>query len=682
MHDVDVLIAALVVTYLPGLSLMAALAVRRPVLLAALAPAASVAVAGVTAVVVALLGLSFGPVAVGFTTALLLAVGVVSALLSRRRGRAGSSEPRRRRSVTTVLTQLVSAALVLVGAWIGANTWLTGMGTLATPPQEHDMIIHAMQAAYIERSGHAAPWELVPADVVTGAPVAFYPGGFHLLVALTAKVSGAGTVTALNATTVAVLAVVLSVSAATLTVVAARQLRLSAATASLAGAVAALVAAGLYRPTFHLMHDGGILANAAALAITPGVVAGVLLLPRLPLRSVVAVGVACAGVLWVHPSAVVSVGLTVAAWWIGQVLARQGRRELRNLTGLTGRLLVALVSAWVIGVAALAPAFDAAGRTSGFPADTSPTSLRNAVGNTLGMSYSGFLDPKQAIGQATAAALTIVGVVAVLVLRRGYGAVTAWAAWCLVTIAEFLTPGKGWEAPITGFFYNALLRTWAHMALLTPVLAGLGVVLTANLVAVLLRRRHLPLPARPVAAVLALLAFAAYLNWQAPEYTATNERSVATRYSDPDFVRVGPDDERAFDWLAQHVRPGQRVMNSPNDGSTYLYVEHGIPVVNVYTLGLPGVPYSYQLLDSFDTYPSDAAIRSTLLDLDVAWVYVDATAPLIGSKGSPTGWAGSKGFALAPGFAHLQGLPGLVPRFHSGTVTVYSLDLDVLRALP
>jgi hypothetical protein len=682
VHDVDVLIAALVVTYLPGLSLMAALGVRRPVLLAALAPAASVAVAGVTGVLSALFGLRFGPTTLGFATGLLVAVAVVIALLSRRRARqAGSAVPgvpRRRRSVTAVTTQVVGAALVLVGAGVGVATWLTGLGVLSTPPQEHDMIIHAMQAAYIEQSGRAAPWELVPADVVTGSPVAFYPAGFHLLVAITSSVTGAGTVTALNAMTVAVLAVVLSVSAAALTVVAARQLGLSPASASLAGGIAALVAAGLYRPTFHLMHDGGILANAAALAITPGVVAGLLLLPRLRAGAAIAVGAACAGVLWVHPSAVVSVGLTVLAWWAGQALARQGRRQLR---GLTVRLLVALASAWVFGVAALSPVFDAAGRTAGFPPDTSPASLRNAVGNTLGMSYSGFIDPKQAIGQATAAALTIVGVVAVLMLGRGYGPVTAWATWCLVTIAQFMSPGKGWEAPITGVFYNALLRTWSHVSLLVPVLAALGVVLTANLVAVLVRRR-VPLPARPVAAILALLAFAAYFNWQAPEYTATNERSVATRYSDPDFVRVGPDDERAFDWLAQHIQPGQRVLNSPNDGSTYLYVEHGIPVVNVYTLGLPGVPYSYQLLESFDTYPTDGSVRSKLLDLDVAWVYVDATAPLIGSKGSPDGWAGTKGFALAPGFARLEGLPGLVPRFRSGTVTVYSLDLDVLRSLP
>ncbi|MGH4023954.1 MAG: DUF6541 family protein, partial [Pseudonocardiaceae bacterium] len=262
----------------------------------------------------------------------------------------------------------------------------------------------------------------------------------------------------------------------------------------------------------------------------------------------------------------------------------------------------------------------------------------------------------------------------------GYGPVTAWAAWCLITIGEFRAPGHGPASLITGFFYHALLRTWAHVSLLVPVLAALGVVLSANLVAVLVRRRT-PLRARPVAALLALLAWAGYLAGQTPEYTRTNVAALASRYSDPDFVRVDADDQRAIDWLAARVRPGQRVLNSPNDGSAYLYVERGVPVVNVYTLGVSAVPYSYRLLESFRSYPTDASVRATILNLDIAWVYVDAEAPQIGSRGSPGGWAGSNGFSLAPGLTGLDGLPGLRPAFRSGSVTVYALDLDVVRAL-
>lgn len=92
---------------------------------------------------------------------------------------------------------------------------------------------------------------------------------------------------------------------------------------------------------------------------------------------------------------------------------------------------------------------------------------------------------------------------------------------------------------------------------------------------------------------------------------------VTARYRTPDFVRVNADDQRAINWLAGRIRPAQRVLNSPNDGA----------------------------------------------------------------KSSPEGWAGTAGFTLAPGFADLTALPGLVPVFTSGSVTVYSLDLGALRAL-
>lgn len=667
MHDGLVLLVALLACYLPGLALMVALDVRSGVLLMGLAPAVSVAVAVVTGVGTAILGVAFGATSLGVVTALMFAAG----LAVRRRSTRGPHRP-----ATGRLVQAVGAVLVAGGAATGVGTWLRGMGALSTIPQEHDMVIHAVLAAYIQRTGHAAPWQLMPADVLTGAPVVFYPSGLHLLVAVTGGLTD-GTVLALNAVTVVMLAVCLSLSAAALTVVGARQLRLGRPTVMLAAGVASLVASGLYRPTFQLMHDGGALANCAALALTPGVAAGVLLLPRLPRASAVAVGVACAGVVSVHPSAAASVGLTVMAWWVGQALTRQGRRQLRGqLVGL----LVAAGTAVVLGSGTLAGALSSSGRTSGWPPDMSPTPIGDAVGSTLALSYGGYLDPRRSLGQVVAAVLVALGVVAVIALRRGFGLVTAWAAWSVVTIAAFLRPGAWPASLVTGFFYNAQPRVWSHVSLFAPVLAALGVVLTAARCAVWLHRRS-PAPARSAAALLVVLAWLGYLVGPAWRYANTNMTSVATRYSIPEFVRVNADDQRAIRWLAGRIRPGQRILNSPNDGSTYLYVERGIPVLNVGTLGLDGVPYSYQLLESFRSYPTNAHVRDVLMQYNVAWVYVDSRAPRIGSGRSPAGWAGTAGFTLAPGLAGLAGLPGLIPVFTSGSVTVYSLDLGALRAL-
>ncbi|MGH3898538.1 MAG: DUF6541 family protein [Pseudonocardiaceae bacterium] len=675
MHDSLILLIALLVWYLPGLALMAALGVRSGVLLMGLAPAVSVGVAVATGVGTAVLGIAFGVAPLGVVTAVMFAV--AAGLHVRRRSTRHDQGP-----ITGRMLQAVGAVLVAGGAAAGVGTWLRGIGPLSTIPQEHDMIVHAVLASYIQRSGQAAPWQLMPADVLTGAPVVFYPSGLHLLAAVTGTLTG-GTVPALNAVTVVVLAVSLSLSAAALTVVAARQLRLARSTAMLAAGVAALLASGLYRPTFHLMHDGGILAGSAALALTPGVAAGVLMLPRLPRTSAVAVGVACAGVVSVHPSAAASVGLTVLAWWAGQALTRQGRQQLRGQRGshLIG-LLITTGTAVVLGSATLTGALSASGRTGGWPPDISATPFGDAVGSTLALSYGGHLDPQRSLGQVFAAVLVTLGVIAVVAQRRGFGPVTAWAAWSLVTIGAFLTPGSGPDSVVTGFFYNAQLRVWSHVSLLAPVLAGLGVVLTAIWCAIWLRR-HSPAPARlvarPVATVLVVLAWLAYLVGPAWRYADTNTTAMATRYRAPHFVRVDTDDQRAIDWLAERIRPGQRVLNSPNDGSTYLYVERGIPVLNLTTLGMDGVPYSYRLLESFRSYPTDKQLRDVLVQYNVAWVYVDSQAPTIGSAGSPEGWAGTAGFSLAPGLADLAGLPGLVPVFTSGSVTIYALDLDPLR---
>lgn len=672
MHDAAILMVALLATYLPGVGLMVALGLRRPVLLVALAPAASVGVAGATASVVAVLGLPYGAAALGAVTAVLILVGGalgVRVLLRR------DAPPRRRRPVSAWIAQGGGLVVAGVGAGVGAITWLRGLDGLDTVAQEHDMIMHAVLAAYIERSGRGAPWQLAPADLLTGEPVTFYPSGLHLLAAVTSEIAGT-TVEGLNAITVVTLAISLSLCGAALAVVAARQLRLATPTPVLVGGVASLVAAGLYKPTFQLMHDGGVLANAAALALTPGVLAGLLLLPKLPWRAGAAVGVACAGVVFVHPSAAVSVAILFVAWWAGQAVTRIGRAEFR---GLPLPLLVTAGVGAVLAATALLPAVSAAGRTADFPPDLAPAGFGDALGSTLGLTYGGFLDPFRMMGQPAAAALFALGVIAVLALRRGFGPLTAWAAWALISLGAFLSPGSGLDALVTPFFYNAQLRVWSHVALLVPVLGGLGVGLTAARWAGWLRR-HAPVPARASATALVALAAVGYLLGPAADYAETNRAAVASRYAQPDFVRVDGDDVRAIDWLAERVRPGQRVLNSANDGSTHLYIRRGIPIVNVYSLGLPGAPFSYRLLELFRSYPTNERIRSLLQELDVAWVYVDAEAPTIGSGISPAQWADPGGFTLAPGLTDLDGLPGLEPVFRSGSVTVYALDLDVVRA--
>jgi hypothetical protein len=296
----------------------------------------------------------------------------------------------------------------------------------------------------------------------------------------------------------------------------------------------------------------------------------------------VGAGVGAAGAAAVHPSALVTIGITAVAYLAVDVL-RRGRRDLRRVVRA---FWPAAVVAAVVAVPTLALGLGAVAKTTSFDSQTPHRPVALAVGKALTFAYGGYLDPDSSRSQMVAAALVLAGLVVLLVARR--------------------------SAPL----------------------------------------------------------LAAYV-----------ENAVAARFATPDFTRVNGDDEAAAAWLAGQVRPGQRVLNSANDGSTILYTEYGLPVVNLATLGSATAPYTYQLLGGFRDYPTDPVVRRDLLDLHVDWLYVDSQAPAIGVGGAPFAWPQADRLTVPRGFEDLAGLPGLTPVFRAGTVTVYHLDPAVIARL-
>jgi hypothetical protein len=73
------------------------------------------------------------------------------------------------------------------------------------------------------------------------------------------------------------------------------------------------------------------------------------------------------------------------------------------------------------------------------------------------------------------------------------------------------------------------------------VLVGLGIVLVAGRVAVLARQWVSLRPLR-IATAVTCVAFVGYAAVPAAGYARINEVSVATRYRNPEFTRIGPDD--------------------------------------------------------------------------------------------------------------------------------------------
>jgi hypothetical protein len=678
-QDLVALFTALLVVLLPGIAVLLALQVRRTLWIAGLAPVCSVGVATLVGMLCGLVGLPYNGWALGIATMSLLVVGGFGWWRARRS--AGEPAVRRVRNTRALVTTAFGAAVLLGAFAYTLRTWLSGMGrNLSSIPQEHDTIVHTELVAYIMRTGRGAAWQLLPIDLLSGGPVSFYPSGMHLLSAAVAGVVG-DPVLAFNAVTVVLLGVCLALSAAALTFVAARQARLGAPLSLVAAAIAALVAVGLNAPTISFASQGGVLPNAAALILSLGVVAVLLDLRRRDWLAAVAVAVGCVGLLALHPSAAMTVGLTLLGWWAGQAIAKGGLARIRQALAPTA--LAALVTG-VLGAPLFAQLISVSGRTASFPPDVAVTPLSVALEQTLQLPLTGYL-PEYS-GRIQVAALVLAGLgVAVLVLsRRMLGPVLALAVWVLVTVGMRLSPGTGYEAAITGFFYNSIMRVQAHVGLLVPVLAGLGVVITAAAVGAWWRRhvpgRFAPAPAWAALAIAGVVV-AGYALVPAKDYMRVSAHYLASRYGAPDLPRVGVHDQDGFDFLDGKVKPGERVMNSANDGSTYLYVEKNIPVVNSIALGFAQAPYTYQLLTRFDTYPTDAEIRKEVVDLNITWVYVDTEPPNIGAAGSPENWAGGGVFNTAPGLESLDGLPGLTEEFRSGPVRIYRLDLDVVKGI-
>lgn len=755
----------------PGLALLAALGVRQRVLLLGAAPAASVGVAVLTASAAALLGVPFGPAALLVGTAVLAAAGFgLGWVLRRFIGPPAALPPPSAkpllpplRGMASLLAQLAGLTFLLTGAGLALRSWVDGFGGwddgLGTYNQDHDTILHAVLTAYIQRTGRGAPWQIMPADVVDGGPTVYYPDGFHLMAATVGAVFG-NPVVGMNAAAAMIIGAAWCTSAAALGALAVRRLRDDPGWMALAGGIASLVAAGLYRPGVQLARDNGLLPNASALVLVPGVVAAILLVRPRAWASAVGIGVACAGIVAVHPSSGLSVGLTVAVIWIALLFTRDGRA---TLGGQWPVLVLTVVVAAAAGAPVLRGALAVSARIDSFPPDSAHVPLGRSLGQALPLMYGGMFDDRAAI-QVWPTVLLVAGLMTALVMRRAVPLVVVWVVWVVIVLLAYRNP-TGLTAPILGFFYNSAGRVRSHIALFAPALAALGVfgLLSALLAAVggikvpswlaelggrrpatgwrvagdhgprpglvgpgALPRRNAPtdpairlplagpgtriapyrlgpegrgglvldppgrwhtlarLRPRVVAAfgVFALVAFGyGYVAGPTVGYLQTIDEALAQRWAQPQLFRVDANDVAAANWLKGRVKPGQRIMNNPNDGSTYLYVADGLPVVEISTLGVPNFPYTYKLMKGFRYLDTDPDIRRWVLELNIAWVYFDPRAPIIGAEGAPDDWTGGGLMTTVPGLDNLENTPGLILAHVSGPVQIYKVDLDQIRHL-
>ncbi|MET8994586.1 DUF6541 family protein [Amycolatopsis sp. NPDC004169] len=670
------LAAGILVVLLPGFSILLVTGVRERLWLAGLSAPLTTGFVLLVSLFTGVTGLRFGLLTATVALVVVLVVlGGVRWLVRRRRAATEPVEPAddpRLRTLTGragTVAQVLGALIAVGGVGLGVRMWHKGLGSWQTPTQEHDTVTHAVLTAFTHFTGKAAPWQILPIDVVHDTNVQFYPPGFTDLAALVTDIFG-DTMLSLNLVTVAFTVVVLPLSVAALTAAVLRHGRLGRGWVELAAGVAALVSVQLYRPGISFAHDGGVLPNAAAMTMMPGLVAVMLVIGRRNWGRAVLVGVAAAGAFNLHPSALTSVALTTVAAMIGLLFTKAGRLAFV-------RALLPLVLAGVVAVVLIVPDVLALLRLGNGSVVDAPANIR---GTQLGASfelvarlpYGGYFDPSGTMGQLVLGLLGLAGVVAVVLSRRAWTLLTAWLFWAAVMVSFHYSPNSGFGAMIGRYYYRVANRLDTHVYLLIPVLAG--VLFVAIGLFVVSVRNPIPARFRPAVAYglivvllggLTVTAFRGYMN--------TGALSLSQRYAAPQFVRYDASDDAAAKWLHEHAAPGETILNNANDGSTLLYVDYDLPILNIVPDGHSPIQDNITLLAMFNYYPQDAEVQSILRAKNVRWVYVDTSAPTVGTDGHH--WTGKLTYSLAPGLSRLAGLPGLTKEFSSGTVSVYRLDL-------
>ena len=669
--DVATLALAVVALYLPGLLVARVCSAARGWTTAfALAPAVSAGLAAITAIAAGVLGVRFGLLPYAVVTVLVTALLYLVAGRPSLRALAG---PRPRLTAPGVAGPVLLAVAVASTAW----SWLRGLGGLATPSQEHDTVQHTLIAAFIARTGRAAPWQVAPRDYYDDSVTEFYPAGLHSLAALTAD-AGIDPVAALNATYVLFVCLVAQVSVYAL---AARIP--SARYRALAGGFAALTAATAYRPLYELSHDAGILSFAASISLVPAVLAAAPPFSRIRPRDVGALALAIAGVLAVHTSAValvvVSMGLAVG------VSALVRRPPLRSLARDVGLLVGAGLVALVLSTPILAQSLGSASFVLDFPERSPNWPLGDGLGRLLLFAHGGFTDTTYSTYSLAFALTFYVGLAGCLTRRRAWPLVAVFVFWGFFFVAY------GADAPVPGVtelsrvFYGSLNRIAGLPWLFAPAVAGAGLV-------VLLERalgRRSPAVrhrGRPVLTAAVLVAAAVYELVGVRDYVPRNDWLIASSYSRPELrdphelLRLTPGDLEALRWLDDHRGEVGRIMNNANDGSTYGYVYHDLPLVNYATLGSATTMWGVELLARFDELGDDPAVDCLIERYDVTHVFVSRTVPVIGAGGDPGDWIEEPLFRTAPGLDQVAEAPGLRVVFENEDATVYEVDRDFVRS--
>ncbi len=520
--------------------------------------------------------------------------------------------------------QVATGLVVAAAAVLGAVVVVGGMGGLGAVPQDWDAVFHAAGIRWIADTGDGSLTGMARTNwYEAGALPVYYPNAYHLVGALVYRMGGVSVPAVLDAAS--------AVTPGVLAVGVAAMVRRFGGRPVLAAAGA--LASVAVTPFYDLLWHGPVLPFVAGIAVMPAAAVGLVDLLDAPgararLGPGAVFALELAGLMCLHPSVLFSeVVLVLPAvaqrWWAAP------RRLLPELGVLlvAGAAAALLCSQEIAGALSTggnyekidrAPVLDlpaAVGRylTFGNGADT--VQLRLAVIMVIGLFGLRTLRGLR----WTAAAGLLFGVLYVL---------TAYSTDPLARLVASIWWNDSWRLAALAVVPAAVLVGQA-VAMLETVLAG-GLARLGGRVGwrrpapdrIALGRGPRPGTRRVAALVTAGVALAAFVLGTRTLYLDRNQQHMATDTGDgPALSRLEISGLQA---VASIVPPGQRLLNDRGDGSAWIYPLFGVRPVAAHYDGLRLGPDAQLLAQSFNTYPTDPAVRAAAAQLDVHYVVVDA----------------------------------------------------------
>ncbi|MDT7785709.1 MAG: hypothetical protein QOF58_4128 [Pseudonocardiales bacterium] len=637
---IGVLAVLLLVLMVPGLAIGLAAGLRGW-LLAAGAPVLTFGVIALTGSFVPKVLGGWSPWTFALVTAVIAAVVFLVRLVSRRwygslRLETGAKTP------WTPVQHVGIALAVLAATALGLYVTKNATGGFNQVHQFWDAMFHANGIRYIADSGASAPGDLRFVNDPNN-PNFFYPNAFHVLLATSVQITGAGVMPTINLW-MGLLAGVFSLGLVGV-------LRVVNARPALAGSVAVLAGTFTTYP-YALEFFGPVWPFASGVAVIPAFLA--LLVEAVTVRHpalVVLGALGMVGLVTIHPSVALSATIVgfffvVQRWVVARKIA------VKDLVAL----LVMAVLASLVAV----PQLLGAAATATFSAVDWP--IYATPGSALGQLF--FLNFESARPQWWLVVALVLGLIGLRRLKD----LTWWFVGGGVFMVLFVmtTSYKGkLVALLTGPWWNDRWRFIALCTLPLVVLAGNGLVVARDGLLKLAARVKLGDTqwsrigsSAVVVLVLTLVSSGLYVN--------RNIVYILGAYNG--LSTMTPAKEAAMDELGKLVPKGDLVMNDPGDGSAWMWALEDVqPVFGHVITGTPdekGVGKERVLLFShFDELDTNEEVRRTVTNLKITYVF-HSDEKVYGSS------------TIAAGTDKLDGVRSLKLVYSQGGSKIYRVDLS------